>query len=299
VFKFTNEMFELWMMDVVEGVYKEEKIFEGDEEAIKNFTQDFEWREDVGKILGGYWVDTDTMALIDLQAVSASSWKEITSRKYEVRSRPISEASRTRLSFTIPTFGDWLKSMGGINGVILEYAIDEDSYTDDAERELSYDEDRDDYNDDEWNTMIEEFVEEVIPSEILDSWNDWKLQWDGYRFPLELYRAIDLPVKGMEDLKAHSELIKQFARRGIGIYWASDERYSEPHGSEGGTTFIFRCEVSDSSIDVAGTIHANMSPDCGKDEQEVRLKEGISVNLTGIKEEGSGAFIDINYKVRV
>lgn len=202
-------------------------------------------------------------------------------------------------------FEEWVKFTTKENNLksgILELASQYDvNYIERYEREakIAIARNLDIEEDEVTDEQIEEQSLKLFEEDLGDEFYNWLWIYDNYEFPMNVYRCIALPVKSMVELKLNPNLIRQFAKRGIGIFWANVEASAVCHWTEGGTDFIFRATIEEEQVNWDETLDVNMSPNCGKEEQEIRLNDNIRIKLTGVKTYHDDKFLSMNYRVKV
>jgi len=174
-------------------------------------------------------------------------------------------------------FEDWVKSMGGIEGVMNRYGINLDD---------QYYYMREDYEDDEEGQQeFEEAAFQQFEEEMEDKFYDWI---DSYAqdFPLELYRAscVDSP----EDI--NFDATGEFWTDNLGsaeCYWAPNTQTAEKD------QYTIKALAEEKDIDWDSTLEANMDPNIGENENEFTLKTGAKVKIIGL-EDPEGDWIEMN-----
>jgi len=174
----------------------------------------------------------------------------------------------------IPTFDEWLKQAGGIKQVQYDYDVDLEERYYYLKESMTLDE-----NDPEYEQELEDLQKQAFYEDIENQYDEFYGKYDRLNFPIEVFRCVSLPIDPQE-------IEESWENKGVGIYWSDNENYAICHGgSYGGDhkEFIFSANVQINDVDWNATLHANMHPDLGTDEQEITLKEHISILLTGVK----------------
>jgi len=97
-----------------------------------------------------------------------------------------------------------------------------------------------------------------------------------------LYRALMVPC--IEEFKTSLKTNNFGKYSGVGICWSYSEGHAEAHdGGSQGFGVLIAGEVSLIDIDPDTTLELNMSLSCGEDEKEIRLKQGINVDILWIE----------------
>lgn len=178
----------------------------------------------------------------------------------------------------LPTFEQWLSSMGGVDGVF--YHDSTDMY------------ERYDYllSDAPEGVNEEVWLREEITNVLRQKYQDWLDKYYSLEFPLTLFRCVTL--------HKNPDQIPEFPN--TGIYWTDDESYAECHWGEFGPDmekYTLAIEVNNTDIDWERTINQNMNVSVGDDEQEITLKQNQRVHLIGMKPAG-GSWEQVSYWVK-
>ena len=175
---------------------------------------------------------------------------------------------RGKTSALTQDFERWFQSIGGWDGIDNVWGDEwQDTYFEWATEDVGPED----------PGALKERARALILEDLQSAYSDWEYKYRHVvKFPCKLYRAVSL--SGPEGLKAS----------GIGIYWTDSPSHAIAHWGGGGATYVLEAEVTEDAVDWDGTILANMNPDLGKDEQEIRLKTGAHIRLLGYREKNTG-----------
>jgi ribosomal protein S18 acetylase RimI-like enzyme len=177
----------------------------------------------------------------------------------------------------LPSFEEWLSKNGGLEKVIRNYDWHiEEWFADEFEKEYP-EEEPDGYTEshiyNEWekrkNTWVYEKCLERAKDHLEELYDEVVWQHDRLGDEFDVYRTISI------------ENLKSLKTEGIGIYWAWTPHAAEAHWGDGGQCYTFRAHVKESDVDWSGTLDANLDPNIGEQEKEIRLWSGSHINITG------------------
>jgi GNAT superfamily N-acetyltransferase len=121
----------------------------------------------------------------------------------------------------------------------------------------------------EYNQLSDSEQDKVMQQnayrELGERYNDLLDQHMSWSLPLTVYRVLTL------------QDIKDIKTKGIGVYWSWDEDAAEAHWGhfgQGFQNYTLKAQVQEKDVDWTGTMWANLDPDLGEDEKEIRLKSG-------------------------
>jgi hypothetical protein len=115
---------------------------------------------------------------------------------------------------------------------------------------------------------------EYVMDELAREYDDWIYKYETLQFPLRVYRAVTLTD------------IDSLQTEGIGIYWTDEPSRAIAHWGrykQGEAVYIIEGIIEEDAVDWDGMLEANMHPNIGKDEQEIRLKPGAKIQLHGYR----------------
>lgn len=193
------------------------------------------------------------------------------------RYEPLNEDRRNLLP---KTFDKWVnQEFGSIEKMVSEYDIDVDEYywIKDQFNENDFE------SENEYKQAIKKAQYELLYDIMSEEYDNWLYKYyDEFKFPLTVYRVIDLKAKSIEDI-ANLQLEKEF-KGGVGIYWTDGTGDLESYWSKGGKSFTIRANIKENDINWKHMLYANMYPASGEPENEIRLIKGTKIILTGIAE---------------
>jgi len=165
------------------------------------------------------------------------------------------------------SFEEWLQLKGGIEELAKQYQLE---YWHEQAREDALADDPDATEEDIHNLFIE-----YVSDDLARAYGDWMYKYHHLlKFPLPVFRAVTL------------EDVHSLQTEGIGVYWTDSPSHAIAHWGQGhGSTYIIEGEVEEDAVDWNEMIDANMDPSLGQDEQEIRLKKGAKIKLTGYRKE--------------
>jgi GNAT superfamily N-acetyltransferase len=178
-------------------------------------------------------------------------------------------AAKPSLTLDFPTFEGFLANNGGVEGLINEYDWDLTEW-------FSYDED---LPEDEQNDYLLMRAKEYLEDEYNDLSHEHKRRGSSF----DIYRC--MTMKSIRDLK----------KKGFGVYWSWDADAADAHwGNLYAKKYTFHARVSAHDVDWNSTLLANLDPTLGDDEKEIRVKNGVPLELIEYRIEGVQGWTPIN-----
>jgi hypothetical protein len=159
-------------------------------------------------------------------------------------------------------FDDWVDYYGGLEELFIVFGTrPEDLYLEDYETSLA-----------------------MAAEELEDRFNNLISQYFNLEYPIILYRAICTKTP------------KGIRRDDVGIYWSLDFEKADcywapppPHNK-----YVLECEVDENDIDWETTLLNNMRPITGEEEEEITLKEGAKIHITGFWENPDEEGVEVD-----
>lgn len=144
--------------------------------------------------------------------------------------------------------------------------------------------------------FLEGFHADMSDEDVMEKINgerfwDWMDEWDNIvteeKNKLMIYRCISVDDPDeFAFFLANGEMNPEYKYKGIGVYWAWDEARAQCHWGSGGKGTVVWALVDEAAINIPATIELNMNPSLGRDEAEIRLKEGAKVEIYAIEPYG-------------
>jgi hypothetical protein len=176
-------------------------------------------------------------------------------------------ATWTMLSKQVfPSFEEWFKKVGGLKGLSAEWGS-------------TWEESVSEWADEEFSGLKagrhkQALVEELATDALRELYYERTRVLESLKFPLTVYRSVDLADEAA--LRTDK----------VGIFWTHDEQKATSYwGTDGLTPYILKGVVSDASGDWMETLMRHLDPSgAGEEEEEIRLVEGASVKIVGIRQ---------------
>jgi hypothetical protein len=149
-----------------------------------------------------------------------------------------------------------------------------------------------------WDEFIKEQAAEWVDSRMYNWREEFHREAKTDENGLIIYRCISIAnidefIKKLEKGK----YLKGY--KGIGIFWAWNEKKAECHWGKGGNYVTIVATVSISSIDFPRTVYLNLNPALGEDEAEIRLKEHATVKILRIDDKNDQVIKDFETPLKV
>lgn len=172
-------------------------------------------------------------------------------------------------------FQQWLKAVGGWEGLksIFGHDLMEPYYEQAGEHCGNFK-----AGSPKHKKCMEATARELAEGDLEVRFREWQYKYEAHlQFPLKLFRAVTLSDRSA------------LTTKGIGIYWTDSESHAQAHwGHGGGQVYVIAAEITEDAIDWPNTIIANMAPQTGEDEQEIRLHPGARMRLVGFRKKPFG-----------
>jgi len=164
------------------------------------------------------------------------------------------------------TFDKWMKTFGvSLDSMKSQWGLEDE----DLRHRYHIEEDEENFNE------VTDEIEAAFKADIGHKFNQWIGKFKYFKYPLTLYRALGL--KDVKELKWNK----------LGTDWSDEIKsaqvYNTYYAPWGHNTFVVRVEVKKSDVDWGPTIWNNLNESFGEAEQEINLRPGKKVKVTGIQ----------------
>jgi GNAT superfamily N-acetyltransferase len=215
---------------------------------------------------GHKWVRLSVAAVAAMtpegyEAPNEDEWVDEDSKEYTDRyidDNALYPKTATSVLDRMPSWDQFVKQNGGIEKII-------ESFGEGWERWEPWDPEEEKEFDALPPEEQQAIRNENAYNELESSYNDILDRHMFWAYPLTVYRAMTLTD------------IKDMRTKGVGVYWAWDEEAAQPHWGygegAGSVVYTLKAQVGERDIDWKGTIWANLDPNIGDEEKEIRLKE--------------------------